>query len=68
MDNLISIQVQQLEHQLLEELELHVFLENVIERNDMKFPGPAHLPHHVCPALPSNCDVICMLVLGWGDF
>ncbi|KAI9087266.1 hypothetical protein K1719_030736 [Acacia pycnantha] len=39
--------VQQLENQLLEELELHAFLENVIERNVIKLSGPANLPNHV---------------------
>ncbi|XP_054780422.1 uncharacterized protein LOC129288088 isoform X2 [Prosopis cineraria] len=40
--------VQQLENQLLEELELHAYLDNVIdERNVIKLSGPANLPHHV---------------------
>ncbi|XP_028759093.1 uncharacterized protein LOC114718014 isoform X2 [Neltuma alba] len=46
-DNLTSLQVQQLENQLLEEVELHAFLENVLERNVIRFSGPANLPHHV---------------------
>ena len=44
---LLFLQVQQLENELLEELELHAFLENVIERNVFKLSGPANLPHQV---------------------
>ncbi|KAJ1382190.1 Ternary complex factor MIP1, leucine-zipper [Sesbania bispinosa] len=49
--------VQQLQKQLQEEIELHKFLKNVIERNAINLSGPAHLPHHVQNLL-SNIAVL----------
>ncbi|KAF7843102.1 DUF547 domain-containing protein/Lzipper-MIP1 domain-containing protein [Senna tora] len=48
--------VQQLENQLLEEVELRAFLENVIERNAIKLSGPAHLPHHFAVSVLMGYD------------
>ncbi|KAK7270597.1 hypothetical protein RJT34_25886 [Clitoria ternatea] len=39
--------VQQLQKQLLEEIELHTFLKNVVERSVVNLADSAHLPHHV---------------------
>ncbi|XP_061357202.1 uncharacterized protein LOC133301567 isoform X3 [Gastrolobium bilobum] len=38
--------VQQLQNQLLEEIELHTFLKNVIERNAINLSGVTYLPNH----------------------
>ncbi|XP_061357200.1 uncharacterized protein LOC133301567 isoform X1 [Gastrolobium bilobum] len=49
--------VQQLQNQLLEEIELHTFLKNVIERNAINLSGVTYLPNHVQDLL-SNIAVL----------